>query len=152
MKSLLSALPRTTSKPKRRVGRGIGSTKGGHTSGRGQKGQKARSHVGLLFMGTKNKKSLIQRLPALRGKNKFKSLARQKVTLSLTDLNLLEPKSMVTVEALIVAGKVKGPVSPKLRVKVVGTGEITVPLQVAVPVTATAKEKIEAAGGSVVEA
>lgn len=68
----LDNLPRIKTKAKKRVGRGYGSGKGGHTVGRGQKGQKTRGKVGPLFEGTKMKKSLIQRLPMLRGKGKFK--------------------------------------------------------------------------------
>ncbi len=57
---------------KKRLGRGYGSGKGGHTSGRGQKGQKSRGRIHPLFEGQKTKKSLIQRLPLLRGKGKNK--------------------------------------------------------------------------------
>ena len=69
----LSNLSKIVIRSKKRVGRGIGSGKGGHTSSRGSKGQKARTKVHPLFEGTKVKKSLIKRLPYLRGKGKFKS-------------------------------------------------------------------------------
>lgn len=49
----------------------MGSGKGSHTSGRGQKGQKSRSHIHVLFEGMKTKKSLLKRLPLMRGKGKF---------------------------------------------------------------------------------
>lgn len=49
----------------------MGSGKGSHTVGRGQKGQKARGSVGVLFEGVKMKKSLLKRLPLMRGKGKF---------------------------------------------------------------------------------
>jgi large subunit ribosomal protein L15 len=65
-------LPKIKTKSKKRVGRGYGSGKGGHTVGRGQKGQKARGSMGILFEGFKVKKSLIKRLPLKRGKGKFK--------------------------------------------------------------------------------
>jgi large subunit ribosomal protein L15 len=64
-------LPKVVQKSKKRVGRGIGSGKGGHTSGRGQKGQKSRGKIGILFEGMKMKKSLLKRLPKMRGKGKF---------------------------------------------------------------------------------
>ncbi len=64
-------LPKIVARGKKRVGRGRGSGKGGHTVGRGQKGQKARGKVGVLFEGMKMKKSLIKRLPLQRGKGKF---------------------------------------------------------------------------------
>ncbi len=64
-------LPKVVAKSKKRVGRGIGSGRGGHTSGRGQKGQKSRGNIGILFEGLKTKKSLLKRLPLMRGKGKF---------------------------------------------------------------------------------
>ncbi|OGY08339.1 MAG: hypothetical protein A2782_00750 [Candidatus Blackburnbacteria bacterium RIFCSPHIGHO2_01_FULL_43_15b] len=68
----LNSLPKIKSETKKRLGRGYGSGKGGHTSSRGQKGQKARGKIHPLFEGQKNKKSLIQRLPLLRGRGKLK--------------------------------------------------------------------------------
>ena len=56
---MTTKLEKTVTKRKKRVGRGYGSGKGGHTSGRGQKGQKSRSHIGILFEGMKVKKSLV---------------------------------------------------------------------------------------------
>lgn len=74
----LSTLPKIIMRKKKRLGRGVGSGKGMHTVGRGTKGQKAREDVPLLFEGTKSKKSLVKRLPYLRGKGKFKSLKKWK--------------------------------------------------------------------------
>lgn len=68
----LHTLKVVVGKSKKRVGRGLGSGKGGHTVGRGQKGQKTRGKISPLFEGTKVKKSLIKRLPLLRGKGKLK--------------------------------------------------------------------------------
>lgn len=70
-------LPKVNQKRKKRLGRGMGSGKGSHTSGRGQKGQKSRSHIGVLFEGMKMKKSLLKRLPLMRGKGKFHSRKRK---------------------------------------------------------------------------
>lgn len=64
-------LPKVVQKSKKRVGRGMGSGKGSHTSGRGQKGQKSRGTIGVLFEGMKMRKSLLKRLPLMRGKGKF---------------------------------------------------------------------------------
>ncbi|KKU03098.1 MAG: 50S ribosomal protein L15 [Candidatus Amesbacteria bacterium GW2011_GWB1_47_26] len=69
----LNKLPRIITRPKKRVGRGMGSGKGSHTAGRGTKGQKARGKVSILYEGTKTKKSLVKRIPMLRGKGKFKA-------------------------------------------------------------------------------
>jgi large subunit ribosomal protein L15 len=71
-------LPKIVLRRKKRVGRGYGSGKGGHTVGRGQKGQKARGKVGVLFEGVKMKKSLIKRLPLVRGKGKFHPKLRRR--------------------------------------------------------------------------
>lgn len=64
-------LPKVNQRKSKRLGRGIGSGKGGHTSSRGQKGQKSRDGISVLFEGMKMKKSLIKRLPLRRGKGKF---------------------------------------------------------------------------------
>ncbi|MEK7503971.1 MAG: uL15 family ribosomal protein, partial [Patescibacteria group bacterium] len=83
------------------VGRGRGSGKGGHTTGRGHKGQLARERVHSLFEGTKIKKSLIKRLPFIRGKAKNKSFVKKPEILKL-DLFAKWPKSIpVTLENLI---------------------------------------------------
>ena len=76
----MTNLPKVVSKSKKRVGRGMGSGKGSHTSSRGQKGQKSRGHIGVLFEGMKMRKSFLKRLPLLRGKGKFhaKKTRRQK--------------------------------------------------------------------------
>lgn len=73
-------LPKVVSKSKKRLGRGMGSGKGSHTSSRGQKGQKSRGHIGVLFEGMKMRKSYLKRLPLIRGKGKFhaKKTRRQK--------------------------------------------------------------------------
>lgn len=77
--SILHLLPAIVTKKGKRVGRGYGSGKGGHTVGRGQKGQKTRGKIGPLFEGTKNKKSLFQRLPVIRGKGKLKPRKTKKL-------------------------------------------------------------------------
>jgi ribosomal protein L15 len=63
----------------KRLGRGYGSGKGGHTSSRGQKGQKTRATIHILFEGLKVKKSTIKKFPLLRGKGKFRAKPRLKV-------------------------------------------------------------------------
>ncbi len=66
---ILSKLTKITSKKAKRVGRGYGSGAGGHTTGKGAKGDKIRGKTKLTFDGTKIKKSWIKRLPYLRGKH-----------------------------------------------------------------------------------
>jgi large subunit ribosomal protein L15 len=67
---ILNTLSKTTVRQNRRVGRGYGSKKGGHTTGRGQKGDKARGTPKITFDGTKIKKGWIKRTPFLRGKHR----------------------------------------------------------------------------------
>jgi len=78
---MLNSLPKAKTRKSKRLGQGYGSGKGGHTSSRGQKGQKSRGSINILFEGMKMKKSLIKRLPLQRGKGKFKSRVtrRQKI-------------------------------------------------------------------------
>ena len=135
-------------KPKKRVGRGIGSGHG-KTSTRGQKGQNARNHVVPGFEGGQT--PLHRRLPKLRGKSKGAmpiGLTRKVYGIvNLRELNLLPAGTIVTSAELRERGVVKGRHD---GLRVLGIGEITVALTVrASHVTATAKEKIEAAGGTI---
>lgn len=133
-------------KSKKRVGRGYGSGKGGHTSGRGQKGQKARSPVGVLFEGVKVRKSLLNRLPFQRGKDKFKAHPKPLV-INLDALNILKGGSKVTVETLVSAGIVKSTDAEELGVKILGNGKLEKSLTVLLPTSKSAGEKIVKAGG-----
>ena len=126
---------------KTRVGRGEGSK--GKTAGRGTKGTKARYQVPERFEG--GSMPLHMRLPKLRGfKNPFRT---EYQVVNLDRLQVLFPEGgQVSVEDLVA----KGAVRDGFPVKVLGTGEITVKVEVeAHKFSASAKEKIEAAGGSV---
>ena len=130
-----------STRPKRRVGRGIGG-KGGKTAGRGTKGQKAKRTIPATFEG--GQMPLHMRLPKLKGfKNPFKVDFQ---VVNLDRINDLFPEGgTVGVEDLIAKGAVRDG-SP---VKVLGQGEITVKVDVtAQAFSSSAKEKIEAAGGS----
>jgi large subunit ribosomal protein L15 len=129
---------------KTRVGRGEGSK--GKTAGRGTKGTKARYQVPAGFEG--GQMPLHMRLPKLRGfKNPFRVEFQ---VVNLDKLSALFPEGgSVTVEDLVA----KGAVRKGQPVKVLGNGDITVKLEIAVDrVSASAKEKILAAGGTVSEA
>ncbi len=117
-------LSRVIQKSKKRVGRGIGSGKGGHTVGRGQKGQKARSHIGVLFEGVKMKKSLLKRLPLMRGKGKFHPKGKP-VIVNLSQLEKLPAGSKITVELLVKEGLVDKSRAAKFGVKILGGGKLT---------------------------
>jgi large subunit ribosomal protein L15 len=129
---------------KTRKGRGEASK--GKTSGRGTKGSHARGQVSAAFEGGQT--PLHMRLPKLRG---FKS--PNKVTYQVVNLaqiqELFPDGGAVTVAELVARGVVR----KNKPVKVLGNGDISVAVQVRVDAaSATAKSKIEAAGGSVTTA
>jgi large subunit ribosomal protein L15 len=128
---------------KTRVGRGEASK--GKTAGRGTKGTKARYQVPTRFEG--GQMPLHMRLPKLRGfKNPFRV---EYQVVNLDKLSALYPDGGDVTVADLVA---KGAVRKGAPVKVLGTGEITVKLSVAVDAySGSAKDKIVAAGGSVAQ-
>lgn len=143
--SLLKKLPSIVDKSKRRVGRGIGSTQGGHTAGRGQKGQKSRtgSKIPLWFEG--GQLPLIKRLPMLRGKGKMKPTSKT-VSLTLSDLNRVKATA-VTLDTLKLEKIIP---SQAKAAKVIATGTLTKAVSMSgVMVTQQAQAAIEEAGGSV---
>lgn len=144
----LSKLPKTTSRSKKRVGRGYGGGKGGHTTGRGTKGQKARSKVHLGFEGGQT--SLIHRLPLRRGKGN-KPAGKKPLIVNVKYLNLLPANTVVTVDTLKAHRIVKEDEAKKFGIKILGDGELAVPLKVTLPVSKGAAEKIKKAGGEVIE-
>ncbi len=137
-----------TTRPRKRLGRGGGSGKGFHTSSRGQKGQKSRSHINIMYEGVKMRKSLLNRLPLMRGKGKG-DFDEKPLTISFTQLNELPAGTKVTIEKLIEAKIVVAADAFSRGVKVLSNGEITKKLSVAIPTSKSAAEKIEAAGGTV---
>ncbi|GAB2973757.1 50S ribosomal protein L15 [Streptomyces pseudoechinosporeus] len=128
---------------KTRVGRGEASK--GKTAGRGTKGTKARYQVPERFEG--GQMPLHMRLPKLKGfKNPFKT---EYQVVNLDKLASLYPEGGEVTVADLVA---KGAVRKNSLVKVLGQGEISVALEVKVDAaSASAKEKITAAGGTVTE-
>lgn len=133
---------------KKRVGRGYGSGKGGHTSGRGQKGQKSRGGVGILFEGVKVRKSLLNRLPFQRGKGKFKAHPKP-VVVNLDALNILKDGSKVTIESLMEARIVNIVDAKHYGVKILGNGKLEKKLTILLPISKSAIKKVEEAGGHV---
>lgn len=137
------------SRPRMRVGRGIGSGKG-KTCGRGVKGQKARSGIAIKgFEG--GQMPLHRRLPK-RGFNNPSSVRYNEVNLSriqaAIDHGKLDPSAPVTLDSLVAAGICA---KPRDGVKILGQGSITAKL--AFEVSAASKSAvaaIEAAGGSIV--
>lgn len=138
-----------TAKTKRvrsvQVGRG---GKRGKTSGRGTKGQKARA-------GRKIRpeiRDFIKRLPKLRGRGKssFKSFAEKPTPVNLAALAIFASGDKVTPSVLLEKGLVRNYKGKVPAVKILGTGDISIKLTIVdCTVSASAKEKIEKAGGSI---
>ncbi|MBR3104651.1 MAG: 50S ribosomal protein L15 [Lachnospiraceae bacterium] len=125
-----------------RRGRGHGSGNG-KTAGKGHKGQKARSGAPRIgFEG--GQMPLYRRIPKRGFKNRN---TLDIVSINVSRLEVFENGDTVTVESLIEKGIIK---NSRDGVKILGNGEITKKLTVKVDAfSATAKEKIEAAGGSI---
>jgi len=132
----------STTAPKR-LGRGVGSGLG-KTSGKGHKGAKARSGGGKRPGFEGGQMPLTRRLP----KRGFTNIYRKEyATVNVGDLNVFEDGAEVTLESLLECGLIRKAMD---GVKILGGGELKKKLQISVDkVTASAKEKIEAAGGKV---
>ena len=125
-----------------RVGRGEGGRRG-KTAGRGTKGSKARNQIPARFEG--GQLPIHMRLPKMRGFNSPFKVRYQVVNLDRL-AELYPDGGEVTTESLAA----KGAVRPQQPVKILGTGEISVAVQVtAHAFSGSAKEKIEASGGTV---
>jgi len=129
---------------KKRVGRGTGSGHG-KTSGRGHKGQKARTSVSVKILAVGGQRPLFRRLPK-RGFNNTRFRTVYQVV-NVGDLNVFEAGGKVDVAAMRGAGLVRASGS---NVKVLGGGELQKALTVvASRFSRSASEKIQKAGGSV---
>ena len=126
-----------------RKGRGPGSGNG-KTAGKGHKGQNARSGGGVRPGFEGGQLPLYRKLPKRGFKNRF---AKNYAIVNVADLNRFNDGDRVTLAALIEAGIVRKELD---GLKVLGNGELTKKLTVEAKIfSATAKEKIEAAGGAV---
>jgi large subunit ribosomal protein L15 len=150
--NLSSLKPAQARKDRKRVGRGLGSGKGRY-SGRGIKGQKSRSGSAKMAAGFEGgQMPLDMRAPKLRGNTSadampigpFRTVTQP---INLRDLErVFEAGDTVDLDALVAKGLLK---NQKIDVKILGTGELTKGLSVtAHSFSASAREKIEAAGGS----
>ena len=126
-----------------RKGRGPGSGNG-KTAGKGHKGQNARSGGGVRPGFEGGQLPLYRKLPKRGFKNRF---AKNYAIVNVADLNRFNDGDRVTLAALIEAGIVRKELD---GLKVLGNGELTKKITVEAKIfSATAKEKIEAAGGAV---
>ena len=130
-------------RPRRRVGRGISSGHG-RTCGRGQKGAGARSGSSSRAYYEGGQMPLARRLPKRGFHNPFRSVAQ---IVNLSELARLEAKQVVDAAALAEAGLIRDASRP---VKILGNGDLSAALQLKVDaISAGARRKVEAAGGSV---
>ena len=126
-----------------RKGRGPGSGNG-KTAGKGHKGQNARSGGGVRPGFEGGQLPLYRKLPKRGFKNRF---AKNYAIVNVADLNRFNDGDKVTLATLIEAGIVRKELD---GLKVLGNGELTKKITVEAKIfSATAKEKIEAAGGAV---
>ncbi len=130
-------------KPKKRVGRGHGSGHG-KTSGRGHKGYKARSGSGVKPGFEGGQMPLQRRIPKRGFRNPFR---KEYAVVNVQELNRFDANAQIDRAALVASGLIS---AKDQAIKILGTGELTVALNVNVDkVSESARGKIEAAGGSV---
>lgn len=130
----------------KRLGRGYGSGVGGHTVGRGAKGQKSRSGHKSLISFEGGNVPFFRRMPKYRGFNQSRKVEVAAVNVDVLEKNFKDGEE-VSVEAL----KDKGIVKKNAQsVKILGKGEIKIKVNiVGIAVSSSAKEKVEKAGGSI---
>jgi large subunit ribosomal protein L15 len=150
--NLSSLKPAQSRKDRKRVGRGLGSGKGRY-SGRGIKGQKSRSGSHAMPAGFEGGQTpLDMRLGKLRGNTSADAMPlgpfrTYSQPVNLRDLDRFDAGTEVTPELLKGAGLIR---SVRKDVKILGTGELSKGLAVSAHgFSRSAREKIEAAGGSV---
>jgi large subunit ribosomal protein L15 len=130
-------------KKRKRVGRGVASGTG-KTAGRGSKGQNARSGGGVRPGYEGGQMPIHRRLPKRGFKNPFKKMF---AIVNVQDLNRFEADAVIDEVAFIKSGLVKG---DRDGIKILGNGEINVPVTVRInKISASARQKIEAAGGKI---
>jgi large subunit ribosomal protein L15 len=138
--------PKGARRARKRIGRG-NAAGGGTYAGRGLKGQKSRSGFGLIPGFEGGQLRLIKGLPMTRGfNNKFKTYYS---LIKLEDLDQFAAGERITPDSLQARGLIRNQRSP---IKILGNGEVSKSLTVAAhKFTQSAREKIEAAGGTVEE-
>src|ERR671925_277840 len=150
--NLSTLKPAQARKDRKRIGRGMGSGKGRY-SGRGIKGQKARAGSHKMRAGFEGgQMPVYMRLPKQRGSTSKDAMPigpfrTSTVPVNLRDLDRFEDGAEVTPESLVEKRLIK---NTRTDVKLLGVGEVTKKLTVRVHgISATARAKIEAAGGTV---
>jgi large subunit ribosomal protein L15 len=150
--NLSSLKPAQARKDRKRIGRGLGSGKGRY-SGRGIKGQKARSGSHKMRVGFEGgQMPIYMRMGKQRGSTSKDAMPigpfrTSTVPVNVGSLDAFDDGAEVTPESLVEQGLIK---HTKTDVKLLGNGELKKKLTVRVhAISATAREKVEAAGGTV---
>jgi large subunit ribosomal protein L15 len=130
-------------KSRKRIGRGVGSGSG-KTSGRGHKGQNARSGGGVRPGYEGGQMPIHRRLPKRGFKNPFKKIF---AIINVQDLSRFTAETLVDEVALVKSGLVKG---DRDGIKLLGKGDVQIPLTLRInKISEGARQKIEAAGGKI---
>lgn len=144
----LSSLPKATKKSAKRMGRGIASGRG-KTAGRGTKGQKARGKLSITHPHYEGgQRPLFKRLPLRRGKGNPK-ISKKPIIVNLKALNILPKNSQVDLDLLVKSQIVGKDDAGLYGVKILGDGQLNIPLTIKLPTSKSAAQKIEKAGGKV---
>jgi large subunit ribosomal protein L15 len=140
-------------KKQKRIGRGYGSGKGGHTVGRGQKGQASRSGFKKLRAWIRETK--LKSIPKLRGIGKrtarrgFYKQHSKSIVINLKDLNEFKEGSTISIPFLREKGLVTDK-SKNVHVKILANGKLDKKIDVkGIRVSESAREAIEKAGGKI---
>ena len=136
-------------KSRKRIGRGVGSGYGGHSSTRGDKGQKSRSGASIPIWFEGGQMPLQRRIPKFGFKNRFRTEYRG-INLSklsqLIEEGRIDGSGIISPEVMVQAGIAR----KSDLIKILGDGDLSSPLKVSAHAfSASAKSKIEGAGGEV---
>lgn len=142
----LNQLPKLNRRDNKRIGRGLGSGKG-KTGGKGTKGQKVRGTMRIGFIG--GSLPLYRKLPLNRGKGN--AVLNQKVMgVNLSKLTNVRSGTVIDLQFLL-ENKIISKEDSRKGIKILGTGEIKIPLSIKLPVSKNARRKIEAVKGKVLD-
>jgi len=135
----------------KRIGRGPGSGKG-KTAGRGTKGQKARGGLSIGHSHYEGgQRPLFKRLPYRRGKGNPK-IEKKPIVVNLEALNLLPAGEKVNLETLVKFKIVEKKDAQIFGVKILGDGRLSKALTINLPISKSAAQKVQKAGGKIQEA
>ena len=137
-----------STRTRKRIGRGVGSGYGGHSSTRGNKGQKSRSGARIPVWFEGGQMPLQRRIPKFGFKNRFRTAYRGiniERLMRLIEEDRIDATKPITPEVIVQAGAAR----KTDRIKILGSGSLEEKLDVhAHAFSASAKQKIEGAGGT----